>query len=118
MFIEGQIKTMTFIMVNVRNFKWNTWNTLTLSSCYLPVCIIQVTLQETHKIVISWYMSQAPRTADYKLITDFNAQSNPEIICWKHLTEKILWKLSEKIMNLILHKYLSNEVKLCIMYLD
>jgi hypothetical protein len=73
---------MTFIVISERNFKQNTWNTLTLASRYLPVCIIQVTFQETHKIVNLWYMSQAPRTAAYKLITDFNAQSNPDIICW------------------------------------
>jgi hypothetical protein len=95
MFIEEQIKT-TFIMVSERNFKQNTWNTLTLASRYLPVCIIQVTFQETHKILILWYMSQAPRTADFKLIIDFNVQSNPDIICWQHITENILWKWPKK----------------------
>lgn len=96
---------MTFIMVSERNFKQNTWNTLTLASRYLSVCIIQDTFQETHKIVILWYMSQAPRRADYKLIKDFNAQSNPDIICWQHMTEKLLWKWPKKRINLILYKY-------------
>jgi len=63
-------------------------------------------------------MSQAPRAADHKLITDFDVQNNPDIICWQHTTEEILWKWPEKIMNLILYKYSSNEVMLYIMYLD
>lgn len=105
-------------MVSERNFKQNTWNTFTLASRYLPVCVIQVTLQETNKIPILWYMSQAPRSADHKLITDFDVQSNPDIICWQHMTEEILWKWPEKIMTVILYKYSSNEVILYIMYLD
>jgi len=49
MFIKEQIKMMTFIMVSERNFKQNTWNTLTFASHYLPVCTIQLLFKKPIK---------------------------------------------------------------------